>query len=220
MNKINGLIIGDLHEPFCLEDYLKFNKELYKKYKCGWSRFAGDLVDAHAWSYHEHNPDGRSAGDELDEAIHRLKRWYKAFPDADVTLGNHDYLIARKAKTAGLSGRFLKDFREVIEAPKAWRFRDEYIKDGVLHTHGSIGNAFKRALMCRMSVVQGHLHSEMSVQWSVSEKDKIFGLQVGCGIDRKAYGFEYGKPFAKKPVIGSGLLLDGGRLPIVELMNL
>ena len=58
------------------------------------------------------------------------------------------------------------------------------------------------------------------MEWSVSEIDKIFGLQVGCGIDRKAYAFSYGKDFAKKPVIGSGLVLENGRLRVVKLMDL
>ena len=28
------LIIGDLHEPFCLDGYLEFCKETYKRYDC------------------------------------------------------------------------------------------------------------------------------------------------------------------------------------------
>lgn len=220
MRKDNELIIADLHEPFCLDDYLDFNVDLYRKYKCGRVRFTGDIVDSHAWSYHEHNPDGKSAGDELEWAVKRLKRWYKAFPDADITLGNHDMLIYRKAVSGGLPRRFLKEFGEALEAPKTWRFQHEFVRNGILHTHGSTGNAFKRALASRMSTIQGHLHSESFVEWSVSVKDKIFGMQLGCGIDRKAYAFEYGKDLPKKPVISSGLLLEGGRLPVIILMDL
>lgn len=119
-----------------------------------------------------------------------------------------------------MSERFIKDFADIIEAPKNWNFHDQLIQDNVLYLHGSFGDAFKRALATRMSVVQGHLHSKSFVEWSVSEKDRIFGLQVGCGIYRHAYAMAYGKPFAKKPVIGSGLILEGGRLPLVDLMDL
>ena len=45
-------------------------------------------------------------------------------------------------------------------------------------------------------------------------------MNVGCGIDRTAYAFEYGKAMTKKPIIGSGLVLDNGRLPIIELIDL
>ena len=64
--------------------------------------FIGDLIDSHGWSYHEHDPDGMSAGDELNLAINQIKDWYHAFPDADVCVGNHDRMHARKMFTAGV----------------------------------------------------------------------------------------------------------------------
>lgn len=216
----NILVIGDLHEPFCLDEYLKFNINLQKKYNCNEVIFIGDVIDGHAWNYHEHNPDGKSPGDELTWSIKRLQRWYNAFPEATVLFGNHDLLVSRKAKTAGLSQRFIREFGDIIEAPKTWNFKLDYIKDNVLYTHGDIGNAIKRARDSRISTVQGHLHSQSFIEYSVSIKDKIFGMNVGCGIDRMAYAFEYGKALTKKPIIGSGLVLDNGRLPIIELVDL
>ena len=59
------LVIGDLHEPFCLDGYLDFCKETYANYNCNKVIYIGDIIDAHGWSYHEHDPDGMSAGDEL-----------------------------------------------------------------------------------------------------------------------------------------------------------
>ena len=61
--------------------------------------------------------------------------------------------------TAGLSSRFIKDFGEIIQAPKGWNFHHEYEKHGNLYLHGSTGNAIKRAKDTRMSVIQGYLHS-------------------------------------------------------------
>jgi len=154
----NVLVIGDLHEPFCLDSYLRFNQNLYKKYNCTEVIFIGDILDSHTWSYHEHDPDGMSVGHELDAAINRLKRCYKTFPIANVLYGNHDLMISRKAKTAGLSSRFIKDFSDVIEAPKGWKFHHEYVKHNNLYLHGSIGNAIKRAKETRMSVIQAALY--------------------------------------------------------------
>jgi hypothetical protein len=71
-----------------------------------------------------------------------------------------------------------------------------------------------------MSTCQGHFHAKTFVQWSVSEKDSIFGMQVGWAADRHKYAFDYGKPFANKPIISLGVILDKGRTPIVKLMDL
>lgn len=216
----NVLIIGDLHEPWCLDNYLDFNLDLQKKYNVGKIIFIGDIVDGHAWNFHTHDVDGMSVKDELTLAISKLKNWYKAFPEASITLGNHDLLISRKAREYGLSQLFVKHLGDILEAPKSWEFVQELYKDKVFYTHGSTGNAITRARDIRHSVVQGHLHSESFVQWSVSQIDAIFGLQVGCGIDRHAYAFEYAKEMPKKPIISSGLVLEKGRLPILELMKL
>lgn len=222
-NKIKDerrLIIGDLHAPFILEGYLEWCEELKNDYKCNKISFTGDIIDGSSWSYHESDADGMSVGDELYAAKKQLKLAYKMFPEAEITLGNHDLLIARKARTAGLSQKFIRDLGEILEAPKAWNFSHEFIHNNVRYIHGSIGNAFTRAKDSRMSTVQGHLHSQSFIQYSVSEKDAIFGMQLGAGIDRDAYAFEYAKPMTQKPVISAGLVLENGQLPILRLMKL
>lgn len=216
----NVLIVGDLHAPFTLDGYLEFNLDLQKKYNAGTVVFIGDVVDGCAWNFHSHNVDGMSVKDELIAAIKTLEQWYKAFPTATLTLGNHDLLISRKAREFGLSQLFIRYFGDIIKAPKTWNFVDSIKIDDVLYMHGSIGNAIKRAKEIRHSLVMGHLHTEAFVQWSVSEIDAIFGLQVGCGIDRHKYAFEYAQPMPKKPIISSGLVLDKGKLPLIELMKL
>jgi hypothetical protein len=57
------------------------------------------------------------------------------------------------------------------------------------------------------------------VEYFVGLKTKLFALQVGCGIDVKSYAFAYGKHF-KKPIIGAAVVLNNGKLPIIELMDL
>lgn len=216
----NVLLVGDLHAPFTLDGYIDFNRDLQKKYDCGTVILVGDIVDGHSWSFHTHDVDGMSVRDELTAAIKQLKDWYKVFPVASVLFGNHDLLIARKAREYGLSQIFLKYFGDIVEAPQTWSFVHEIYKDNVLYTHGSVGNAIRRATQIRHSVAQGHLHSESFVEWSVSEIDAIFGLQVGCGIDRKKYAFEYANQLTKKPIVSSGVVLNKGSLPIIELMKL
>lgn len=220
LDKNNVIFIGDLHAPWILDGYLDWCKEEQEKYNCGTVIFSGDLLDSGSWSYHEHNPDGLAPRDELRAAKNQLKYVYKLFPEATSLLGNHDLLVSRKAKTAGLSQEFIKDYPSLIEAPKKWSFRHQYYKNNVLYKHGDVGDAFKCAVESRMSTCQGHVHSKTFVQWSVSEKDAIFGLQVGCGLDRDQYAFDYAKPFNKKPIISLGLVLESGTVPLVKLMSL
>lgn len=223
INKVkneNRLVIADLHAPFILDGYLDFCKDLQKEYNCPFVTFTGDIIDGHSWSYHESDADGMSVGDELYAAKRQLKYAYKLFPEAEITLGNHDLLIARKARTAGLSMHFIRNLGEILEAPKAWNFSHEFIHNDVRYIHGSIGDAFARARDSRMSTVQGHLHSKTFVQYSVSEKDAIWGMQLGAGLDREKYAFEYAKTMTQKPVISAGLVLENGSLPIIRLMKL
>lgn len=220
LNPDNVIFIADIHCPWMLNGYIEWCKVQQLKYNCGTVIFSGDIIDSSSWSYHEHDPDGLSVRDELYEAKKQLKKVYNLFPEAISLLGNHDLLISRKAKTAGLSQEFIKGLKDVLEAPKGWKFVHEYIKDNVRYVHGSIGNAFKRAVDSRMSTCQGHLHSQTFVQWSVSEKDAIFGLQVGGGFDRDKYSFDYAKPFTKKPIIGCGIILEKGTIPLTLLMPL
>jgi hypothetical protein len=219
-DKNNVLFIPDLHAPFMRDGVLEWCLEEQVKYNCGTVIFAGDIVDGHAWSYHEHNVDGMSVGDELEAAKKQLSLAYRLFPNSICLLGNHDLLIQRKAKTAGLSMQFLRDFGDVIGAPKTWTFKLEHTFHNVKYSHGSVGDAIKVAKASRMSTCQGHFHTKTFVEWSVSEKDAIFGLQIGWGGDRSKYAFEYGKPFPTKPIISLGLILDSGKTPIVKLMPL
>lgn len=219
-DKNNVLFLPDLHAPFIKPGVLEFCLEQQDKYKAGTVIFAGDIVDGHAWSYHEHDVDGMSVGAELSAAKIQLEEWFKAFPRAISLMGNHDLLIQRKAKTIGLSKHFIKGFGDVLDAPKTWEFKLEHTFHNVLYKHGSVGDAFTVAKKSRISTCQGHFHSKTFVQWSVSEKDAIFGLQVGWGADRDAYAFDYGKSFSDKPIISLGLILDKGTTPIVKLMHL
>ncbi|MCX5657960.1 MAG: hypothetical protein NTZ48_07090 [Candidatus Omnitrophica bacterium] len=69
----------------------------------------------------------------------------------------------------------------------------------------------KAAEQGRQSTVIGHMHSTGAINYLVSENDRIFGMNVGCGIDRKTYAFEYGRELLKKPVLGCGVVTDKGK---------
>ncbi len=64
------------------------------------------------------------------------------------------------------------------------------------------------------SVVQGHYHSQSYIQFIQGTNNRIFAMQLGCGIDDKSYAFAYGKHFNKLH-INCGVVIDG-ELPILE----
>lgn len=211
------LVIGDLHEPFCLDSYLEFCKEQYKKYNCNKVVFIGDVIDNHYSSYHETDADGLSGGQELDLAIEKLSKWYKAFPIADVTIGNHDRLIMRKAQTSAVPRKWIKSYKEVLEVPK-WNFTERVVIDNVQYIHGEAGTAKAKCRADMMSTVQGHLHTQCYTEWFVGANFRIFGTQVGCGIDHESYAMAYAKA-GKKPAIGCAIIING-ETSINCLMNL
>lgn len=220
-NAKNGggvLEIGDLHEPFCLDEYLEFCIEQKKKYKTEKVIFIGDIIDNHFASYHETDPDGLSALDELNIAIDRIRKWRDSFPEAIVIIGNHDRLVMRKAYTAGISKKWIKTYKEVLETPK-WDFVEEHILYDNLYVHGEQGTAIARAKSDLISTIQGHRHTEAYTNFVVGKNFKLFGKQVGCGIDKKSYAMAYAKA-GKKPAIGVGITLEYGKLPFNVMMDL
>jgi hypothetical protein len=214
----NVLVIGDLHEPFCLDAYLEFCVEVRDRFKCKTIVFIGDVIDNHYASFHDTDPDGLSGGDELDYAVARIARWVKEFPKAYVTVGNHDRMVMRKAFAGGIPRKWIKGYNEVLEAP-GWEFVDEVVIDNVQYIHGESGTARVKARNDKYSTVQGHLHMQSYVENLIGRDTRVFGMQVGCGIDRKAYAMAYAKT-GPKPAIGCGVVLDRGQLAIQIMANL
>jgi predicted phosphodiesterase len=219
----NILVIGDTHYPFMREGYLEHLMKCRKDYNCGTIIHIGDVVDNAYSSFHETNPDGHSAGDELEYAVDQLQTMYKEFPKVKVCLGNHDLIINRKAFSSGLSKRWIKGLEDVLEVP-GWNFDIEHVEHNVLFTHGTGTSgqnaAYNKALNRRMSVVQGHLHSESNIRYNVSKNDIIYGMQVGCGVDDRKYAFDYAKANPRKFIISCGVILNKGKLPILLPMDL
>lgn len=212
------LIIGDLHEPFCLEGYLEFCKETYKRYDCNQVVFIGDVIDNHFSSYHESDSDGMGGGQELELAIEKISKWYEAFPKADVIIGNHDRIIMRKAQSSQVPRKWIKEYKDVLDTPK-WNFVESVTYDDVLYIHGEGGTARSRMRKDLNSVVQGHLHTQFYCDYLVGKNFSIFGMQVGCGIDNKSYAMAYAKNYGK-PAIGCGVVLENGTQPFNVLMKL
>jgi len=210
------LVIGDVHAPFVLDGYLDFCKETYAKYNCNQVIFIGDIIDNHYSSFHTSDPDGMGGGDELDYAIEEVKKWNEAFPVADVLIGNHDRIIMRKAFDSQIPQRWIKSYNDVLGTK--WNWQDRVVYDNVQYVHGEGGTARTKSKNDMMSTVQGHIHTQAYCEWMVGRNFRIFGMQVGCGVDGKSYAAAYAKNF-KKQAIGCGVVF-GGHTAINCLMEL
>ena len=215
-NERRILVIGDIHAPFELDGYLKFCKEIYSKHLCNQVIFIGDIIDNHYTSYHETSADGMGGADELMHAIQDIKRWKKAFPEADVLIGNHDRMIMRKAQTSDIPSMWIKSYNQVLGTN--WNWVERIVYDNVQYVHGEGGTARTKAKNDMMSTVQGHIHTQCYTEWMVGRNFKVFGMQVGCGVDGSSYAAAYAKHF-KKQAIGCGVVL-GGHTAINCLMDL
>jgi len=214
----NILVIGDLHEPFCLDGYLDWCLEQYETFNCNQVVFIGDILDNHAFSYHEPDPDGLSAGYELEKSIEKVAKWYNAFEYADVCIGNHDRMAARKGMSGGIPSVWIKSYNEVLGTPN-WNWVESVAYDNVLYEHGEGGQASTKAKNNMMSSVCGHTHTITYVQWFCGKRYRVFGMQTGCGVDSTSYAAAYAKNF-KKQSIGCSVVLNNGTLPINLLMPL
>ena len=209
------LVIGDLHCPAVHPEYLNFNIQLKEKFNVTDVVFIGDIVDNHSTSYHEHNPNLPSPIDELKKAKEELAKWYKAFPNAVVTIGNHDLLYKRKITSGGLPIDIMKPFEQILGVDK-WKVVNDYVIGNTYFTHGtglSQRTIKEKALRLQKSVVCGHLHSKCYID-HISQN--LFVSHIGCGIDFKALNYEYAKGGVNEPILSSLIIMNG--LPILIKM--
>ena len=216
-------VIGDSHEPYCLEGYREFCKKTFKDNRVNQVVHIGDLVDHHALSFHDSEPMLKGVHGELLDARERLKPWYKAFPKLTLCGGNHDLIPARQLKKIGMDAEvWMRPLAEVYNFPKGWKMVDMITIDGVLYHHGYTANgvngfrndSIKR--MCR--TVTGHSHGNAGISATASNHRLIWGLAVGCGVDEDSLSMVYGKHFLQKPIISCGLVINGE--PQIKYMQL
>ena len=218
--KLNRVLaIGDIHSPCERRGYLEFTKSIYKKYKCNQVVFIGDIVDNHAISFYTKHPSLPGPEQEYELAYQCVQRWYKAYPRAKVCCGNHDSRIVRVAESVSITAKFLRNYKEVW-GTKNWDWNWEHVIDRVCYQHGiaagGLHPAYNTMKKSAMSMVLGHFHSAAGIKWLVNAYTRLFGLDVGCGIDDQKMAFAYGKHTKIRSVISCGVVIDGH--PYLELM--
>lgn len=208
------MVISDTQVPFHHKDTIKFLQEVWDAYECDTAVHIGDEVDFHALSDYDKDPDGWSAGNELKKAIKELQPFYELWPKMKVCISNHTLRPFRKAYRHGIPKAFLKDFKEFLEAPEGWEWKDRWDIDGVRYQHGH-GYSGKYGHMNAAHnngkpTVIGHIHFHGGgPSYFSSSEQLLWGMNVGCLIDKKAYAFAYSKPFRFRPILGCGVVENG-----------
>ncbi len=216
------LVCGDTHEPVGRKGYLRFCQDLYDEWDCDTVVHIGDVVDWTAISFHAHNPEAPGPIDEFKLALRGVQKWYKAFPKAIVTIGNHDARPRRLAESVNIPAKFIRNYADLWQTPN-WNWVQSIIIDNVYYCHGhgkGGGNtpAWNLSKKMGLSTVIGHFHSKSGIHWSANPLRRWFGMDVGCGIDDKAYAFAYAKEQVTRSIISAGIVLDG--TPYLEVMKI
>lgn len=214
LGKETVLVISDMQMPFEHRDTLPFLRAVKEIYEPTRIVCIGDEIDAHALSFFKKDPDGYSAGHEHKEALTHLRPLYKLFPTADAVYSNHTQRPLRIAFDAGIPLAFMKSVHEFMEAPPGWKWHEFIVIDGVRYEHGDAlgggGATATRKLPVEngQSTVFGHFHAYAGVEWQGNPNVLMFGMNVGCLIDKDAYVFKYWRT-PKRPILGCGIVDRG-----------
>jgi hypothetical protein len=183
----------------------------------------GDELDKHALSYHDSDPDLPSAGDELRKSLPVIAELFKMFPTMDIIESNHGSLVWRKAKTFGIPKHYIKSYNDVLGVDGGWKWSFDLtitLPNGqkcYIH-HGKSSEVIKLSQQMGMCAIQGHYHESFKVDYWGNPNGLFWAMQCGCLIDDDALAFNYNNVNIKRPIIGTGVVIDS--IPILEPMIL
>jgi predicted phosphodiesterase len=217
------LFISDMHIPYHHEDLIPFLLMLKDRYRPTRVICLGDELDKHALSFHASDPDLKSAGDELAAALPIIAEIHNIFPKMDLIDSNHGSMVYRKAKEHGIPRRYIRSYNEVLGVGDGWVWHNDLtieLPDGqqVYVHHGKSADAIKTSQAMSMSHVCGHFHESFGVKYWANPNGLFWAMNAGCLIDDKSLAFQYNNVNLKRPIIGTGLIIDG--VPVLEAMQL
>lgn len=217
------LLISDMHIPYHHQDTIAFLTHLKAKYNPTRVICLGDELDKHALSYHDSDPDLPSAGDELKKSLPVIQELFKLFPNMDIIESNHGSLVWRKAKTFGIPKHYIRSYNDVLGVNGGWKWSFDLtvtLPNGqkcYIH-HGKTSNVIQLSQQMGMCAVQGHYHESFKIDYWGNPTGLYWGMQAGCLIDDDALAFNYNNVNIKRPIIGTGLIIDS--MPVLEPMVL
>jgi predicted phosphodiesterase len=211
-------VISDPHLPFEHPDLLDFHRSLHQKMKPDAIVCMGDMMDQYALGKWARHPNANSVGDEIAFARAKAKVWFKAFPNLNILIGNHEKRIYKRGLEAGIPEEMLLGIPQLLESPRTVKWFERVVIDNILffHADGYSGQAALINLIqqFRCNVVIGHLHSLFGVQYLNNGHETAWAACFGCGVDPSTYAFQYSKNFKHQPIIGGGVIIDNVPVPV------
>lgn len=220
------LVIPDIHAPYEHEDTLRFLKEVRDNLQPDLVVNLGDMLDGHALSFHESDPNLDSAGAEFEKARRFCWKLHKLFPNMLECHSNHGSLIYRRAKAHGIPVQMIKTYREMLfphGGGEGWSWRYEWkvetMLGPVLFRHQAAGDPVTDAAHNSMNLVTGHEHGKFDIQYAASSSRLYYAMRSGCLIDKDSLAFAYGKHTRNKPILGCSVIVNGIPRLVPMLLN-
>jgi hypothetical protein len=217
------LVLSDLHIPWEHPDALRFCVAVRDTYKTQQTLSVGDELDWHGCSFHDHDPDLPSVGDELKMAKTKIAKWRKEFPTMRLARSNHGNMLARKMLSSGLPEEALKAYADIYNTP-GWTWHPKIVEDMhgiplvVKHSFGSnVRSALNR--VGDACVVWGHHHTVFGVAYRNNLRYRQWAMCVGCLIDPTHRAFAYASDNIDEPMLGCGVIIDGQAIPVPMWLN-
>lgn len=210
------LVIPDIHAPYEHPDTLAFLKAVRDALNPDCVVNLGDMLDGHALSFHESDPNLDSAGAEFEKARVFVGKLHKLFPQMLECHSNHGSLIYRRAKAHGIPVQMIKTYREMLfpnGGGEGWSWRYAWRINTLLGTvtfkHQASGDPLLDAAHTGTNLVTGHQHGNFDIQYAASSERLYYAMRSGCLIDKDSLAFAYGKHTRNKPIIGCSVIVNG-----------
>lgn len=209
------LFIADMQIPFQhpdAVDYLQWLKDTFQPQRVF---NVGDLVDYYNFSRYDRSPDAPSSRHELAKIRKTVKELGRIFPEMYIAYGNHDARLEKLVNKFNIPAECLRPINELIGAPPGWKWAERWniqlpgsTEVMMVHDSGS-SDVLKGVQSYGCSIVQGHYDTIAEIKYLSTRRELLFGMSVGSLIDKDAIAFHYNKLKVKRPIISSGLLING-----------
>jgi hypothetical protein len=107
-----------------------------------------------------------------------------------------------------------KSYREILGAPDTWVWHKDLVltlSNGSLayFCHGKVSDVLRHSQMLGMNVVTGHFHEKFEIRYWGNSMGLFWAMVCGCLIDDDSMAYAYNKLNIKRPVIGTGIIIEG-----------
>lgn len=188
--------------PFDHPDAVEFLKAVRDSYQPELVICHGDELDLQFLKKAFMNAESPGPVRELEQGKAFVAKVAKLFPRMLLLTSNHIHTRIRYAQSQGNIPRIMmRDWREIIEAPAEWEWRDYVIAREWLWEHGhdigmggrgTIAEETVKRFGRPLSVIRGHVHSQLGDHikpiW-ITPTRQLRMFYVGCLMDKNAVGY-------------------------------